>query len=477
MQETKHQEPGQAPLTSAQRTDVELLARGRQDKSRTMRELGQQETPQAAHALLMRLGLWDETRVPFPERLGVELETSTLSVPTWPDDARLDLTHLKALAIDDEGNQDPDDALSLEVLPGGTRRLWVHVADVAALVTPGSDLDLEARRRGSTLYLPTHTIGMLPDALVRQVGLGLDAESLALSIAIDFDQGGQADSVDVQLTKLKVTRRTYAQAQADLEAGDDLLTQMWALAKTSRALRESEGAMSIDLPEVNIKVDAGGKISVSPLPKSDSRFIVQECMTLAGWAAAIFADDLELALPFATQDPPHRSSPLGDDMPALYLPTQWARRKTLSRTRFQPLLGPHSGMGLDAYAQATSPMRRYLDLVVHQQLRSAILERDTLNGKDIAARVAESQMASAATRTAEREARRHWTLVYMSRQPERVYRAVVVERRQAQATLLLPELALDVALVTSAQIGAELKVQLAGMNLAAQTVRVREIQT
>ena len=458
-------------LTPAQRTDIELLARGRQDKSRTMRELNQPETPQAAHALLLRLGLWDESRVPFPERLGAELETPTLSVPAWPDETRLDLTHLRALAIDDEGNQDPDDALSLEVLPDGTRRLWVHVADVAALVTPDSPLDLEARRRGSTLYLPTHTIGMLPGALVRQVGLGLDTESLALSIAIDFDAEGQADSVDVQLTRLRVTRLTYAQAQTDLEAGDDLLNQIWTLAKASRALRESEGAMSIDLPEVNIKVDGVGQIAITPLPRSDSRFIVQECMTLAGWAAAIFADDLELALPFATQDPPHRSSLPGESMP-----TQWARRKTLSRTRFQPLLGPHSGMGLDAYAQATSPMRRYLDLVVHQQLRATILEGDTLTGKDIAARVAESQMASAATRTAEREARRHWTLVSMTRQPERVYRAVVVERRQAQATLLLPELALDVALVTSAPIGAEVKVQLAGVDLAMQSVRVREVQ-
>ncbi len=459
-------------LTPAQRTDIELLARGRQDKSRTMRELNQPETPQAAHALLLRLGLWDESRVPFPERLGAELETPTLSVPAWPDETRLDLTHLRALAIDDEGNQDPDDALSLEVLPDGTRRLWVHVADVAALVTPDSPLDLEARRRGSTLYLPTHTIGMLPGALVRQVGLGLDTESLALSIAIDFDAEGQADSVDVQLTRLRVTRLTYAQAQTDLEAGDDLLNQIWTLAKASRALRESEGAMSIDLPEVNIKVDGAGQIAITPLPRSDSRFIVQECMTLAGWAAAIFADDLELALPFATQDPPHRSSLPGESMPA-----QWARRKTLSRTRFQPLLGPHSGMGLDAYAQATSPMRRYLDLVVHQQLRAAILEGETLTGKDIAARVAESQMASAATRTAEREARRHWTLVSMSRQPERVYRAVVVERRQAQATLLLPELALDVALVTSAPIGTEVKVQLAGVDLAMQSVRVREVQS
>jgi len=467
---TSEQAPQMQDLTAAQRTDIELLARGRQDKSRTMRELGQAETPQAAHALLLRLGLWDETRVPFPDRLGVELQTPALEVPPLPDEPRLDLTHLTALAIDDVGNKDPDDALSLETLPDGTRRLWVHVADVAALVTPGSPLDLEARKRGSTLYLPTHTIGMLPDALVQQVGLGLTAESPALSIAIDFDRDGQAESVDVQLSRLHVTRLTYAQAQEQLEAGDALLNGLWELAKASRSLRESEGAMSIDLPEVNIKVNPAGEIEISPLPKSDSRFIVQECMTLAGWASAIFADDLELALPFATQDPPHRSSPPGESMPA-----QWARRKTLSRTRFQPLLGPHSGMGLDAYAQATSPMRRYLDLVVHQQLRAAVLETGTLNGKDIAARVAESQMASGAVRSAEREARRHWTLAAMNRQPERVYTAVVVERRQAQATLLLPELALDVPFTTPAPLGSTLKVQLAGLDLATQAVRVREV--
>ncbi|WP_424949780.1 RNB domain-containing ribonuclease [Deinococcus sp.] len=472
---TQKPEPPSQEFSAAQRTDIELLARGRQNRSRTMRDLGQPETPQAAHALLLRLGLWDETRVPFPERLGVDLETPGLDVPALPDEPRRDLTHLPALAIDDAGNTDPDDALSLEVLPGGIRRLWVHVADVAALVAPGSPLDLEARRRGSTLYLPTHITHMLPDTLVQQVGLGLDAESPALSIAIDFDAEGQADSVDVQLTRLKVTRLTYAQAQERLEAGDGLLQGLWTLAKASRTLRESEGAMSIDLPEVQIKVGEGGQIDIAPLPKSDSRFIVQECMTLAGWAAAIFADDLSLALPFATQDPPHRSSPPGENLPALDLPTQWARRKTLSRTRFQPALGPHSGMGLDAYAQATSPMRRYLDLVVHQQLRAAILEREALTGKDIAARVAESQMASVAVRTAEREARRHWTLAFMSRQQQRIYRAVVVERRQAQATLLLPELALDVALTTPAGLGTELRVQLAGLDLATQSLRVREV--
>ncbi|MGI8747898.1 MAG: RNB domain-containing ribonuclease, partial [Deinococcus sp.] len=139
--------------------------------------------------------------------------------------------------------------------------------------------------------------------------------------------------------------------------------------------------------------------------------------------------------------------------------------------------GPHSGMGLDAYVQATSPIRRYLDLVVHQQLRASLTGQPTLSGREIAARVAEALMSAAAVRSAEREARRHWTLVFMSRQPERVYDAVVVERRGAQATLLLAELALDLPLSTPAPLGSELKVQLAGVDLAGQTARVREVRS
>ena len=60
--------------------------------------------------------------------------------------------------------------MGIEELGGGLTRLWVHVADVAALVPPDSALDVEARARGATLYLPDQTIGMLPDALVEKAG-------------------------------------------------------------------------------------------------------------------------------------------------------------------------------------------------------------------------------------------------------------------------------------------------------------------
>ena len=92
------------------------------------------------------------------------------------------VNHLAAYAIDDLGNQDPDDALSLE-----GDRLWVHIADPAALVPPDSEADLEGRARGANIYLPEQTIPMLPPQVTQILGMGLKEVSPALSFGIDFD--------------------------------------------------------------------------------------------------------------------------------------------------------------------------------------------------------------------------------------------------------------------------------------------------
>ncbi|PNY82906.1 RNB domain-containing ribonuclease [Deinococcus koreensis] len=455
-------------LTPAQRTEIELLARGKQEKSRAMRELGLSETPEAAHALLLRSGLWPESRTPYADRLHATTQPLELPVPEFPAEARLDLTHLDAFAIDDEGNRDPDDAVGIEALGGGLTRLWVHVADVAALVPAGSDLDTAARSRGATLYLPDQTVGMLPDALVERAGLGLHETSPALSVSLDLDESGNADAVDVQLTRVRVTRLSYTQAQARLDAAEKPFVSLLRLARASRLLRESEGALSIDLPEVRIKADEH-TVTITPMPKPEMRFVVQECMTLAGWGAAIFADDNHVPLPFATQDYPTR------EVRGEGLSSQWARRKTLARTRFQPAPGPHHGMGLDLYVQVTSPMRRYLDLVVHQQLRSFLSGGEPMPGQLMASHIAQSGLNADATRQAERLSRRHHTLRLIAAQPEREWEGVVVDKRGPQATLLIPELAFDLPLSTPAPLGSVLKVRLSDVNLPALSARARPL--
>ena len=115
---------------------------------------------------LVRCGYWPEHHNPWPMRAGARLESIEIGVPELPDEPRSDLTHLEAWAIDDAGNQDPDDAISID-----GDRLWVHVADVAALVRPDGHIDQAARERSANLYLPERIHTMLPEALTDRLGL------------------------------------------------------------------------------------------------------------------------------------------------------------------------------------------------------------------------------------------------------------------------------------------------------------------
>ncbi|WP_169737106.1 RNB domain-containing ribonuclease, partial [Deinococcus pimensis] len=222
--------------------DVEALALGRTKTSRVLAALGRPETPESAHALLLALDVWDETRNPYPARHGADTRPVDLPLPeaaALTDAAgRLNLTHLTALAIDDEGSSDPDDALSIE-RTGEGHRLWVHVSDVAALVPHGSDLDAEARRRGATLYLPELTAPMLPPAATGLLGLGLTDVSPALSVAVDLDGDLEPTGhVEIHPTLVRVTRLTYGEAQ-DRLTGDPVLVELTRFARAARARREA----------------------------------------------------------------------------------------------------------------------------------------------------------------------------------------------------------------------------------------------
>ncbi|PYE50022.1 RNB domain-containing ribonuclease [Deinococcus yavapaiensis] len=443
--------------------DVESLASGRTSKSRVLTALGRLETPQEAHALLLDLGVWTETRNPHPERAGVSTKDVALPFPTAPSEDRLDLTHLSALAIDDEGSADPDDALSIERTDEGWR-LWVHVADPAVIVTPDSELDREARTRGATLYLPDRTITMLPQELTDAVALGLTETSNALSVALDLNDAFEVTNVDVHLTRLHVTRLTYAEAQERLH--EPTLAALAEFGRAARSRREAAGALMLRLPEVRIRV-RDGDVRITSLPPFESRLLVQEAMMAAGEGVARWAAEREIALPFAAQDRP-LGSVEGDD-----LASQYAGRKLLARTRFAPSPAPHFGLGLSMYAQSTSPLRRYLDLVVHQQVRAFLAGERLLSGREISARTAEADMAAGAVRSAERASNRHWTLVFLRRHAAWRGEGVVVERKGASATVLLPDLALDATVTAPHDLGETVTLEVASVDLPNLTARWR----
>lgn len=407
--------------------EVEELALGRHSRSRLLRELGRVQTPENAHALLLELGYWDETVNPYPVRLNLPTEPPVVELPPLPAEDRLDLTHLPAFAIDDEGSQDPDDALSLD-----GRRLWVHVADPAAVVTPDSPVDLEARSRAAKLYLPEMRVPMLPPQATDWLALGLADISPALSFGLDLGPAGEISGVEIRPSWVKVTRLTYEQAEARLE--QESLRSLDRLAQLLQARREANGSISIDLPEVKIRV-VEGDVVIRPLLPLRSRALVREAMLLAGEAVARFALERTIPLPFTAQAAPEPVDDLPEGLAGMF-----ARRRAMTRSQLTTVPAPHAGLGLELYAQATSPLRRYLDLVVHQQLRAYLQGRPLLDSGAILERVGAAESVSGSVRQAERLANKHWTLVYLGRQPGWQGQGIVVEKQRSRGTLLIPEL-------------------------------------
>ncbi|MGB2971374.1 MAG: RNB domain-containing ribonuclease, partial [Candidatus Competibacter sp.] len=283
-----------APEDAPYLREIEEVAWGQREQSRVLQALDCDPNPQKAHALLLRLGHWDGGMNPYPRRVGATLTAPAVGLPPLPDEPRLDLTALPAYAIDDEGNLDPDDALSLD-----GDRLWVHVADAAALISPDSPADLEARARGATLYLPETTVPMVPEAAVNRLGLGLLEVSPALSFGLTLDAEGSVTDVEIAPSWVRVQRLSYGQVEERL---DELpFRGFYELAERYQARRRAGGAVFIDLPEVKIEV-IGGRVHIKPLARLRSRMMVTEAMLMAGEAVARFARERELPFPYTTQD-------------------------------------------------------------------------------------------------------------------------------------------------------------------------------
>jgi exoribonuclease-2 len=423
--------------------DVEGLAEGRREDSRLLKALGRAEAPETAHALLLNIGWWPVSRVPYVARAGLPARAPTAQIGEPCATDRVDLTHLVAFAIDDEGNQDPDDAVSID----DDGFLWVHIADVACFVQPDSETDVEARARGATLYLPDGPLPMLPPALVPRLGLGLteDGTGPAFSFRIEISATGELQTVEVMPSQVRVQRLTYEQAEPLLET-DPHLRRIDDIAARSRALRLAAGAIELDWPEVRIRVDVtdhdGPQVDIRRLAPLRSRQLVAESMILAGAGAAWLAGERNIPFPYSVQDAAANDDDELDELPP-GLPGAFALRRRQRPARVSGAPAPHRGLGLNAYGRATSPLRRYVDLLVHQQLRAAVTGvQPPWDETELMERAAQAEAAARGVRAVERQANRHWTLVWLS-QRNWQGRGILVDTRGRRGLLVCPEIALE----------------------------------
>ena len=318
------------------------------------------------------------------------------------------------------------------------------MADVAALVAPDSLLDLEARARGANLYLPEGTITMLPPVATHWLGLGLAELSPALSFGLDLGPDGSVTNLEIVPSWVHVTRRTYEEVDGRLT--EEPFKTLYEIAQQAEQRRRENGAIEIDLPEVRLRVDEAGKVSIRPLPNLRSRDLVRDAMLLAGEAIARFAFAHDIPLPYTIQEPPTEPLP-----PAVTTAEFFARRRLMRPSQASSVPGAHTGLGLGMYAQATSPLRRYLDMVVHQQVRAFVTGEPLLDAQEVMARVGAADAVSGDARRAERLANRHWTLVYLRQNPGWQGEGILVEKRGHKEVVLLPDLDLDTRLVVKGE--------------------------
>lgn len=430
-----------------------------------LRNLDRKQTPAAARDILVETGIWhrhtnlDLIRLAPPVEFSSSLQKEaddlvsgqTIPVVDLDEERRMDLTHLDAFAIDEASTVEIDDALSLELLPPPptttttddgansnkipvhkSQRIWIHIADPTRTVPLNSPLANEAKRRTTSIYLPTGTIPMFPMALAAgPLCLQPGKKACALSIGIRLDAAGGIDydndddyndndssdpAVIITPSYVNTERLTYRQVDRILcdpgefsslhgeeEVEDsavdgmvesrpgmlDQLRRLKYVADRRLEWRKAGGSLEsvgdYELPDMSVKAyptppgeedttnNTGGdgwEVAITARKRFTASRIVTELMLLANEAIATYGNIHSIPLPYRSQTTFPVSDETIDATPAGPCRSWLAIRSTTKTVVSANGDWAHEGLGLDAYVQATSPVRRYGDLSVHYQLKA-----------------------------------------------------------------------------------------------------------
>jgi len=427
-------------------------------------------TQERAFRLLEALGIFrpDENlsihryrlRTVFPPE--VEEEAAADAARPVESAGRRDLTDLTTFTIDDDLTTELDDALSVEVA-GGVYRLGIHIADPSHFIPVGGRVDAEALSRAATFYFPDIKLPMLPRPLAESAASLVAGEVRpALSFLVTVSSIGEGvDSEIVSSIIRSRARLTYedadrlvarpARAGAEDAAGEAIaaaLRRLRLLADALEAERVSAGAVTIRAAEVDIRVSPDDGVQVRRIDeRGPSRRFVSEAMILANRIAAAFCIQRGIPAIYRRQAPPGDGGPPGDGAgnagPApdgVYDPVSVrAQRRRMRRGEVGLVPAPHAGLGLEAYTQATSPIRRYQDLVAHRQIKASLAGDPLPYDAETLARIAATtEEAEKAAREAERATDEYWILKHYQRREGEVVEGIVVwaDARRAEVELM-----------------------------------------
>ncbi len=341
--------------------------------------------PHDSYTILVRAGVWHkDENIPLlksdlPTDFSEAEEAEALAVQEqrrdFFDEGRLDLRDKPLLTIDAVSTRDLDDALHLEK-KGDNYLVGIHIADVSHYVRPGDLLFDTARERATSLYMADRQISMLPHSLSENsCSLIAGVDRPAISTLVELTPAGEVVHSRIVRSVVNVKRRlSYIEALEMAEHNsDEEVVILTDLGQKLLERRVAAGAVVMPVPDVNIRVN--DKVTVS-LADSDSlsRTLVAEFMVLANVLGAQYVSSrMEPGL-YRSQDPPRQRLFEGLQRD-LFL--NFRQRRCLSRGHLMTMAKSHSGIGADCYTTVTSPIRRFLDLVMQHQLAGIISRKGT----------------------------------------------------------------------------------------------------
>ncbi len=438
-------------------------------------------SPEVPFRLLVKAGVFHEDEnlellrfnipVEFPERVLEELPSLRER-----ELEREDLTELYTFTVDAEETKDFDDALHFEEKEDRFV-VGVHIADVASVVGPETALFRAARRRGTTLYLPERIIPMLPPELSEErLSLREGERKNAVSFFLEFSKEGELLSQRIVPSVIRVKKRfTYEEVDRLIEEGDPLFKTLYEVARKFFELRKSKGAVAVLVPEVVVRVREDGEIEVKRLEFTPARLLVAEFMIAANYAAAktLYEAGVPAIYRFQKEPLERVEGALDGDLVKAFLQLRYL-------VRGEHGLSPefHHGIGLPFYTTVTSPIRRFLDLVVQHQLLAHLSgSPPPFNEESLKELLMDLEELQAVTSQVKSKTHRYWLLKYLKRHYQgRRTLGIVIEAGERRAKVLLTEFMLPVELQLppsrSVRLGEELVVLITRVNPRLDVVKV-----
>lgn len=403
--------------------------------------------------LLVKLNIWEqdenidlyhyEIPISFSEKVmnaALELaETGKLTGDSSENDKRRDLTMLPLMTIDGQSTLDYDDALSIED-KGDHYCVGVHIADVAYFVRRKDAIDQEALVRASSIYMPDQKISMIPPCLSEGL-CSLKAGELRPAVSTLINLSPSAEIIDYEIVPSLIRVRdqlTYSEVNQSVEdKTNEHLLILHDIAGKFRQKRLADGAVQISLPEVNLWLEDDGELVISRIDReTPGRLLVSEIMIMANWLMADFLSKHGLPAIYRSQPGP-KDRLYKNEEGTLF--QNWMQRKLLSRFVLGRDPERHSGLGLDAYVTATSPIRKYSDLITQRQIRAifGLEEPYTPEKIDHAIQVLEQPMSHVSRVQFRRK--RYWLLKHLEGRIGEKEEAIILNRRRNDYVVLLTE--------------------------------------